>query len=294
MSMGAPAIDPDMVDMMGAALACVQAGFAVLPIWPAFPLPDGGLVCGCFRDGCTNPGKHPIGSLAPHGVHDATRDEERVRQRWRVRPDANIGGATGAIIGLDIDPRHAGDVTLAALETKHGALPPTWRTHTGSGGEHVFFAAAGATIENSVGALGQGVDVRVAGGFVILPPSLHVCGGRYGWQLGLAPDEVELAPLPGWIACSLAQGSGPGARGGGNGKRAAPIRRLPDVCDGARNDTATRLAGYLLRRSVDPQLVLDLLLAWSATHCTPPMTEGEVATVVSSIARREMRRRNPQ
>jgi Bifunctional DNA primase/polymerase, N-terminal len=68
-----------------------------------------------------------------HGYKDATRDPDVIRRWWWQTPRANIGIATGAVSGLlilDVDPRHDGPVSLAALEQKHGRLPP------GANGEH--------------------------------------------------------------------------------------------------------------------------------------------------------------
>ena len=58
---------------------------------------------------------------------------------WSQHPEANIGSPTGAALVdgytqfvVDVDPRHGGDKTLADLETKHGPLPETRKTRTGS------------------------------------------------------------------------------------------------------------------------------------------------------------------
>jgi hypothetical protein len=63
------------------------------------------------------------------------------------------------------------------------------------------------------------------------------------------------------------------------------------VPEGRRNDTIARLAGHLLRRYVDPHVVLDLLLAWNSTRCKPPLEHGEIIRTVDSIAGKELRRR---
>jgi hypothetical protein len=271
--------------MAGAALAYARLGFAVFPIWNVLPFRDG-FACGCARLSCENPGKHPVGRLAPHGLRDATHDEAKLRHWWSARPGANIGAATGGIVGIDLDPRHGGDVTIAELEAKHGRLPRTWRARTGSGGEHVYFRAP-REIRNSAGKLGPGIDVRGHGGYVVLPPSQHVCGQRYAWQPGHGPSEAPLAPLPDWILAALDESS---KRNGS----ASSWRELAgsDVVEGARNDSIARFAGYLLRRFVEPHVVLELLLAWNATRCDPPLSRDEVARTVNSIAGKELRRRS--
>ena len=108
-----------------------------------------------------NPGKHPIGMLVPNGLSNASTDETRLRHWWTARPDANIAIATGAVVVLDVDPRHRGDASLAELERKHGALPTTARVRTGGGGLHVYLQPPpGVTIRNSASKLAPGLDIR--------------------------------------------------------------------------------------------------------------------------------------
>lgn len=51
------------------------------------------------------------------------------------------------------------------------------------------------------------------------------------------------------------------------------------------------LAGHLLWREVDPEVVMELLLAWNRARCRPPLEDAEVAGVVESIARLHRARR---
>jgi hypothetical protein len=90
---------------------------------------------------CKPGGKTPLTS---HGFKDATKDPAQIRDWCKRWPDANIGIATGPISGivvLDIDPRHGGDDTLAALELQYGALPAIPMVLTGGGGVHYYFKA---------------------------------------------------------------------------------------------------------------------------------------------------------
>src|SRR4051794_41481542 len=87
-------------------------------------------------------GKAPCGKLVPHGALDASTDLEVVTGWWAREPRANIGGRVPAgIIVLDVDPRHDGHHTLAALEARHGPLPLTlmqW-SGRGDGGRHYWW-----------------------------------------------------------------------------------------------------------------------------------------------------------
>ncbi len=138
--------------------------------WPVFP--------------CRPGAKEP---LTAHGVLDATIDEQTIRSWWAKWPAANVAIATGAKAGLvvlDVDPRHGGDESLAALEAKYGKLPSTVECLTGGGGRHLYFKYPGGTIKNAT-ALGgwPGLDVKGDGGYVIAPPSIHPSGERYRWAL---------------------------------------------------------------------------------------------------------------
>jgi len=272
-----------MSELIGAALDLAKLGLPVFPAWSVRQL-GARLVCACPKAGnCTSPAKHP---MVTHGVTEALTDAERVARWWRNRPDANIGLATGAVVVIDIDPRHGGDRALTEIESKHAKLPVTWRVATGGGGQHIYFLApAGhAPIRNSVEQLGPGIDVRGAGGYVIAPPSRHISGQFYRWQH--RSERVAPAMLPLWLAELLDQPA--------RAKPATEWRSLvtESIPEGRRNDTMARLAGHLLRRYVDPHVVLDLLLAWNATRCCPPLDRADVERTVDSIAGRELRRRS--
>jgi hypothetical protein len=63
------------------------------------------------------------------------------------------------------------------------------------------------------------------------------------------------------------------------------------VDEGQRNETIARLAGYLLRRRVDPVVALEMLAVWNLTRCRPPLEAVEISNIVDSIAARELKRR---
>jgi hypothetical protein len=257
-----------------------------LPVFPVYPIIEarGRFACKClYTIRCENPGKHP---MTRHGLNDATTDAAVIRQRWACAPDANLGIACSAeCCVLDVDPRHGGDVTLAALEREHGQLPVTWTVKTGGGGSHYFFRPQ-QEVRNSVAQLGDGLDIRGSGGYVVAPPSRHVSGNFYEWKSSHAPGEVPLAIMPNWlIAARPAKVGAP--------VPASSWRTLVrnGVTEGARNETIAKLTGHFLRRYVDPAVTLEMMTAWNAVRCRPPLTEAEVQTIVNNIAGREMKRR---
>lgn len=57
------------------------------------------------------------------------------------------------------------------------------------------------------------------------------------------------------------------------------------VAEGQRNSTIASLTGHLLWHNVDPDVALELLLAWNCLRCRPPLDDTEVARVVASITK---------
>ena len=241
------------------------------------------------RDGyrvfpCEPRGKKP---LIRKWRENATTDEEMIQRWWRKWPDANVGlvaGRTSDLWVLDIDGQE-GDDSLTRLEQKHGTLRQTWEAVTG-GGWHLYFGmpSDGRDIRNSAGQLGQGLDVRGTGGYVIEPPSVHPGGETYAWVEGSGPDDVKLADAPAWLLELVTESATRQA------KSPREWRKLvaEGVPKGQRNDTIARLAGHLLRHRADPVETLDLCQAWNAYRCRPPLEEDEVARTVLSIAKHEM------
>lgn len=120
--------------------------------------------------------------LTPRGFNDATTDPDEVGQLWERSPEAGIGTPTGAEAGfdvLDVDGE-TGRESLREYEEEHGPIADTAIVETGGGGLH-YFLRHDPLMGNRVGLL-PGIDVRGEGGYVILPPSLHISGQRYAWQ----------------------------------------------------------------------------------------------------------------
>lgn len=223
----------------------------------------------------------------PHGFKDATTDRAVIEQWWRTNPNYNIAVALGApsnIIAIDIDGLDA-EAALGALEQVHGSLPCSVEVITPRPGRHVYFRRPGRPVPCSKGKLAPGIEVKSDGSYTVLPPSLHPSGFRYVWSVDSAKTFAE---LPDWLLDRIAAPT--------NGHTATPPAEwrtliTDGVKEGQRNCSIARLAGLLLRRFVDPIVTHELLQAWNAARCSPPLPPEDVEQIVNSIAGRELRRR---
>ncbi len=129
--------------------------------------------------------KRPI---VKDGYLSATTDPAIVRTLFS-KPGAKL-------IGVPTGP--ASEVDVLDFDYRHGAKPwedanqhrlPETRVHQSqNGGRHLLFRHAPG-VRNSAGRIGPGVDVRGAGGYVIVPPSP-------GYTV---ISEAPIAPWPEWL-----------------------------------------------------------------------------------------------
>lgn len=164
------------MDMINSALGYARLGWHV---FPTHSISNG--ACTCGKADCGSAGKHPI---LNNWQHYATTSAEQIRLWWHAMPWANVAIATGSRSGLvvldvDVSPTKDGLASLATIERRWGKLPATMKVRTGSGGYHFYFAMPSSGLKNSVGLLGEGIDTRGDGGYVIAAPSLHISGNRY-------------------------------------------------------------------------------------------------------------------
>lgn len=217
---------------------------------------------GCFVFPC----KLNKSPMTPHGYQDASNDRETVKAWWTERPDASIGiacGATGWLV-LDVDPDKGGFESYAELRDREIITPGdllTFTTRTGSGGMHiVWLQPEGVEIGNSAGKLGQGLDVRGYGGYIIAPPSPHPSGNAYQIELNAKPQPaparlVELLkekPVPPQAERNIAALNPKGAL-----KHA--VTTIVRSNKGARNTALSNQAWFLLHLVKDGSIPLNVV-----------------------------------
>jgi hypothetical protein len=283
-----------MMSPLATALAFAKHGMAVFPLH--YPVGTDKLICSCGRLCGRDAAKHPYGKLAKDGVNSATLDPGVIKHWFGyVVPDANLGVACDRLVVLDIDPRHDGDQTLAALEHEC-ALPQTWRTLTGGGGEHIIFSCPdGVSIKNyspttgSIPPLGPGIDIRARGGYIVAPPSRHINGRRYEFSVDHHPQDTPLAPLPEWLAERLVARHAADSVGNGDGI-VAPIpgnewtALTSQPIAEYRDQAALKICGHLFRHNCDYDLVRGMLHAWNSAWCKPPLGYHELDKLIDRVA----------
>lgn len=245
-------------------------------VFPTHSIING--ACSCAMANCQSPGKHP---RTAHGLSDATTDPEIINRWWKAWPTANIGLATGAVSGvwvLDVDPRHGGDETLLQLQQEHGRTTPAVECLTGGGGRHLYFAyPTSGMIKSRNGFPGQGLDVKGDGGFVILPPSTHISGNRYEWEVSSDPQLNTPEPAPGWLLDLVQTETRTTQATDANGDSS--------VTAGGRNVFLTKRAGKLRRQGLSADEIEATLTVTNQQHCKPPLAADEVHKIAHSIAR---------
>ncbi|MCX5286923.1 bifunctional DNA primase/polymerase [Streptomyces sp. NBC_00183] len=187
--------------LLHSALDAAQRGWHVFPLRPGTKRPalHGEQAC-TGTDGCAN------GHLK--WEQRATTDPDRIQAAWSRAP-FNVGIATGpsglVVVDLDIpkdkssSDAPSGAATFGALCQRAGdAVPDTYRTRTASGGEHLYFTAPDRVrLANTAGTIGELVDTRAWGGYVVAAGSLTPTGAYEALRSPL------VAPLPAWLQSIL-------------------------------------------------------------------------------------------
>jgi len=226
--------------------------------------------CSCGNTGCVKAGKHPA---TPHGVKDATIDEAQIKSWWLQNPSYNIAVACGKKSNLFVLDEDLVD----GLETNMYISRNTLRSRTGGGGAHYFFVYtdAIASVGNTVKKIANTVDTRSDGGYVILPPSTHVSGGRYEWLndepvADMSPQLIArlLSPTR-QLTSSTSQSSG----------IATKIPR------GKRNDILYRKGCSLRAQGLSEAEIEAVLKVMNRDRCDPPLDDQEMRLLISQSSR---------
>lgn len=208
----------------------------------------------------------------------ATSDPEALRTWMKRYPGCNWGLATGhdsGVFVIDVDGEE-GAAAIEELIRLHGGDLTNILTVKTARGKHLYFLwPAGTPIRNSASKLARGLDVRGDGGYVVVPPSVHLNGAIYRW-VG-AGDDARVLPAPAWLLGMLTAPA----------RRMSPTRAVDGeiIAEGQRNATLAKLAGAMRRPGMTQQAIEVALLAENASRCSPPLPETEVREIARSVSR---------
>lgn len=318
-----------------AAVAYAEQSWSVFPIW--WTTDDGRCACPggqepetsknyCGRTSfgtvAGSPGKHPIPTVARHGVKDATRNLAVIERNWTRYPLAYIGLPTGAnglaVIDVDLDkPGTAENFAKLAqwTQTRGVDLFDTLTSDTGGGGRHhLFYGPKGVhasscpqdgcsgCIRNGqgnkppFGPTMTGIDTRGCGGYIVAPPSGHHSGGSYRWS---NLDVDDLQPWPEILTKLMEVAAKPPIRTIRNTPRRGNITRYVAVAldreldqlrmtkeggrNGALNTTSFNIGTFVGAGLLDEQAVRDELLSVALQI---GLTENESLKTISSGIRK--------
>ncbi len=266
--------------MLEEALRYAKAG---IPVFPLHWIRQDG-TCSCRLGAmCQAKGKHP---RIRNWGEEATTDADKIPSWWNQTPLANIGipmGEKSGLVALDVDTRHDGEKSLAALLEEYGPLPQTVAATTGSGGKHYIFRYTDALALKNVVGFHEGLDVRTQGGLIVAAPSIHQSGNRYVWDEGLSPFECEPAEMPDWLVEEIRK---VGTRITKK-KKSQEKMQLKKIREGARNNHLASLAGALRRKGLGEEGIVATLRAENADRLDPPLDDETVVAIAKSIARYE-------
>lgn len=244
------------------ALSYAKQGWYVIPL---HSIVNG--KCTCTRK-CKSPGKHPRFSK---WQDKATTDPEIIKQFWIKYPDANIGILTGKKSGLvviDIDPRNNGDKSLNDLIETYPdfkSMLDTYTISTGGNGTHYYYTYSSAFKSFKKHGLGEGIDIKADGGYILAPPSNHKSGGIYQ-----VANDTEAIRLPQMLIGLITPH--------------APEGTQKAVTEGNRNNWLAEQAGAQLRQGKSLRQVETYLLEQNALNCSPQLDHDEVLGIARSMS----------
>lgn len=212
--------------------------------------------------------------MTSHGFKDASIDPEKIKTWWIANPDALIGmptGATSGVVVIDVDNKngHDGDDALFKLQQKRGKLPAAPEVLTPTGGRHIYFRHPGTPIKSTASTIGDGLDIRGDGGYVIVPPSKVGTTG-YEWE---ASNPEAVPPMPDWLIELTKKSS----------SRAAARKATGGASVGSRNNHLTSRGGGMRHAGLEADAILAALLVENKKF-NPPLGADEVEKIAISVA----------
>ena len=195
-----------------------------------------------------------------------------VVRKWIVKyPAANVGVVTGPLSRVSVvDVDSADPMVQQQMVERFGDT--LLKTQTPRGGCHLWYRYNGEASINLVPHIP--VQVKAAGGFVVVPPSVRPSGphaGRsYEFVEGTLGDLARLPPLRTGIIDRVTV----------TAKNLAPLRA---VKEGRRNNTLFRHLKDHAPYCDDREALLDVGMTFGQHDCDPALPSAEIIKTVISV-----------
>jgi hypothetical protein len=228
---------------------------------------------------CKSPGKAPL-----HLWDGQSLTHDEIDRLFKKYPNANVGIVLGKDSGI-IDIEGDGPESDKAMVELFGGDPPPAPTYKSKRGLHRLFRYRDDLPDGAVVHLPAGLEVRTGNGRraqSAAPPSFHKDGVGYEWLPGCSIDDLDPPELSDDVVARIKASAG--EKRGRNGQ--------PEPVEGAiveqtRHTTLFSLAGSMRHRGMGRDEIHAALVVVNANRCTPPLDDGEVESIASSICRYE-------
>ena len=220
----------------------------------------------------------------------ATTDQKQVKAWWNGTPK-NVAVSTGhagdggilTVVDVDVKDGKGGDTTLFQLEAEGFEFPPTFEVKTPSNGRHLYYNAPIA-LRQGVNTLGQGIDTRCVGGYVLAPGSV-IDDRKYE-----VVNKSHIAAAPAWLVerlggvqerAEIKAEALEGIEPDRAAQRASQwLLNAPLAIEGqGGDDTTYKVALHLKDLGCDADQALGAMTLWNE-RCLPPWSQEELEAKV--------------
>ena len=287
----------ELNSMSNAELAKIymDAGFIVLPTnYPIFT--SQGVACSCYRGlHCHSIGKHPKFKYKHITEENYFMYQKYYLAHFVANPQLNIGFKVSGYSVLDLDYQNGAEESFKKMkQTFDTTSLDNVMSVTTPNGMHLY--VDNTCLKNTAGQIGEGLDIRSDGGFVMAPGSVHKSGKKYEWNtisdLGTIPSDWLYEAEDPESLIVVDKGLT------GKGKKENVSLRLkeiklpkiltPDykILEGTRNCTLFKWACRERGRGADAELIYDIITTIRDTYCenSDDITDVELNSMANRVA----------
>src|SRR5262249_39423659 len=168
---------------------------------------------------------------------------------------------------LDLDGA-TGEKSLRTLVEQHGVITSQFTVKTGTGWHLYFLWPPTVEIRNSASKIGEGLDVRGDGGYVLAPGSVHPSGAIY-----TSSQNANVPEAPDWLLQLAASPARKGRLTADSNHGRGP---------GQRHERLIHIIGRMLKDGMGQAAILAGVLAENETF-NPPKPEEDVRNLIADV-----------